>query len=65
MGALFAKIRIFFEETAEELKKCTWPNRAQLLESTMVVIVALIFLAIFVTAVDQVLLFAINLVTTV
>ncbi len=63
MGAWFAKIRVFFEETAEELKKCTWPNRAQLLESTLLVIVALIILAIFVTAVDQVVLYAIHLVT--
>jgi preprotein translocase subunit SecE len=65
MGAWFAKIRVFFEETAEELKKCSWPSRAQLLESTMLVIVALIALSIFVTVVDQVLLYAINLVTTV
>ena len=65
MGAWFAKIRVFFEETAEELRKCTWPNKAQLLESTLLVIVALIFLGIFVTAIDQILLYAINLVTTV
>jgi preprotein translocase subunit SecE len=65
MGAWFAKIRVFFEETGEELKKCSWPNRAQLLESTMVVIVALIILAIFVSIVDLVLVKAINFVTTV
>lgn len=65
MGAWFAKIRVFFEETTEELKKCTWPNKAQLLESTLLVIVALVILSIFVTGVDQILLYAINLVTTV
>lgn len=63
MGAWFAKIRVFFEETAEELKKCTWPTRPQLLESTLLVIVALIILAIFVTSVDWLLLKAINFVT--
>ena len=64
MGAWFAKIRIFFEETSEELRKCTWPTRPQLLESTMLVIVALVILALFVTVVDQILLYAINFVIT-
>jgi len=64
MGEWFAKIRVFFEGTSEELGKCSWPSRPQLLESTLLVIVALVILSVFVTAVDQVLIFAINLVTT-
>ena len=65
MGAWSGKIRVFFEETNEELKKCTWPNRDQLLESTLLVIVALVAVAAFVTLVDRALLILINFVTTV
>jgi len=65
MGAWIGKIRVFFEETNEELKKCTWPSRDQLLESTLLVIVALVAVALFVTAVDYVLIKLINFVTTV
>ncbi len=65
MGAWIGKIKVFFEETNEELKKCTWPAKDQLLESTLLVIVALAVIAAFVTVVDRILLFLINFVTTV
>jgi preprotein translocase subunit SecE len=41
----FAGTRNFFMEVQVELKKCSWPTRPELLESTVVVIVAVAILA--------------------
>ena len=38
----------FFEEVKAELKKCAWPTRPELAESTVVVIVASVMLGAFV-----------------
>jgi len=64
MGEFIAKVRGFFEGVSEEMKKCNWPEREQLFESTIVVIVALIILSVYVAGVDQILLRAVNLITT-
>ena len=64
MGEFIAKLRGFFEGVSEEMKKCNWPEREQLFESTIVVIVALIILSVYVAGVDQILLRAVNLITT-
>ena len=57
-GAMFdaitGKIRRFFSDTVAEMKRCTWPTRQQLLESTGLVVVAIIILALFVFGVDEV-----------
>ena len=37
-------IQTFMGEVQVELKKCTWPTRSELLESTVVVIVAVLIL---------------------
>lgn len=41
-------------DTVEELKKCSWPQRRELVESTIVVTVACLILALFVAVVDYV-----------
>ncbi len=46
------KIRRFVSDTMAELGRCTWPNRQQLFESTVLVVVAIAVLAIFVAGVD-------------
>ncbi|HNV86917.1 MAG TPA: preprotein translocase subunit SecE [Candidatus Omnitrophota bacterium] len=46
------KIKGFFQEVKEELNKVVWPSRAELLGSTMVVIVTTFILAAFIGAVD-------------
>ena len=51
----FAKTRAFIAETMDEMAKCTWPEKSQLLESTILVIVALAVTSIFVAGVDQIL----------
>ena len=38
--------------TIEEMKKCTWPNRDQLVESTLLVMITLVILAGYVALVD-------------
>ena len=48
-------IQTFLGEVQVELKKCTWPTRPELLESTVVVIVAVLILAVAVGFSDLVL----------
>ena len=56
-------IRSFYQETITELKKCTWPTRVELGESTAVVIISVLLLAVFVAGADWVSQFLIRLVT--
>ena len=55
MSRWFSKTRAFIAETMDEMAKCTWPEKSQLLESTILVIVALAVTSIFVAGVDQIL----------
>lgn len=54
------QVRQFITDTMNELRKCSWPERRELYESTILVIVAVIILALFVALVDWVSLVAIN-----
>ena len=60
MNGWFAKTRAFIAETMDEMAKCTWPEKSQLLESTILVIIALAVTSIFVAGVDQVLFHIVN-----
>lgn len=51
----FAGAQNFLHEVQVELKKCTWPTRPELLESTVVVIVAVLILGAAVGVSDLVL----------
>jgi len=51
----FGKIRSFIERTMEEMKKCTWPDRQQLLESTVLVLVVMAVSSAFIFGVDHIL----------
>jgi preprotein translocase subunit SecE len=51
---LLHKIRNFFVEVTGELKKSSWPTRKDLIDSTIVVIVAVFALGIFVSLADMV-----------
>lgn len=50
----FSGIKQFILDTVAELKKCTWPTKHELFESTILVIAALAILALFVAGVDEV-----------
>lgn len=48
----FKKVRIFFTETLQELKKASWPSRLELRDSTVVVIIATILIGLYITLAD-------------
>ena len=58
--AVTGKIRRFISDTIAEMGRCTWPSRQQLLESTGLVVVAIVILALFVFGVDNVAEFVIS-----
>ena len=49
------KLTTFLSEAKAELKKVSWPSRAELINSTMVVIVSVIILAAYIGIVDVIL----------
>ena len=57
------KIRNYIEETQEELKKCSWPNREELKGSTVVVMVTITLLGLFTVGVDWILASLMRLIT--
>ena len=56
----FGKIRSFIERTMDEMRKCTWPTRDQLLESTVLVLVVMAVSSLYIFGVDQILYHVIN-----
>ena len=48
----FGSTRIFVGEMVEELKKCAWPTKSELRDSTLVVIVAAVLLGVFTSISD-------------
>ncbi len=46
------KIKKFFNDVIKEMKKVTWPTKAELQESTVVVIVVSILFAFFTYIID-------------
>lgn len=54
MNDFFGNIRRFIAETMAELRKCTWPGREELFESTILVIVTVVILGSFVALVDEI-----------
>jgi len=54
------KVAKFITEVKTELKKVSWPTKSELINSTIVVIVAVVIMAIFIGLCDVVLSNAIN-----
>jgi preprotein translocase subunit SecE len=52
MNNLFQKAINFIKEARAELRKVTWPNRKQLISSTIVVIITVALVAVFLGIVD-------------
>lgn len=52
LNNLFQKIVNFIKESRAELRKVTWPNRKQLISSTIVVIITVALVAVFLGIVD-------------
>ena len=51
---LFQKLINFIREARAELKKVTWPNKKQLISSTIVVMITVALVAVFLGIVDLV-----------
>ena len=49
------KIKQYYGETVQELKKCTWPSRSELGQHTVLVIAGTILLTAFITLSDVIL----------
>ena len=58
------RIRSWYWDIVAELKKCAWPSRQELAESTVVVIVSVLMLSVFVVSVDWLSGFLIRTLTT-
>jgi preprotein translocase subunit SecE len=56
------KIVSFITEARDELKKVHWPTRKELIDSTKVVIIASVFLVLFIGLVDYILSKILNLI---
>jgi preprotein translocase subunit SecE len=57
-----AKAKQFLTEAKQELKKVTWPNKQQTMNSTWVVILVTVILAAFLGVVDMFLAKAVGLI---
>ena len=55
-------IQKIYSETIRELKKCTWPTRKELFESTRAVISGLVIMTVVVAVLDGVFAFAVKLI---
>jgi preprotein translocase subunit SecE len=62
MGEWFGGFRTFLGEVKVELKKCAWPTRPELMESTMVVIVSIVLVGIYVGLCDTLSMSFLNLI---
>jgi len=60
----FRSTRIFFGEMVGELQKATWPTRAELRDSTIVVLVASAILGVFTSISDFALYQVVDLLTS-
>ncbi|MFA6815158.1 MAG: preprotein translocase subunit SecE [Lentisphaeria bacterium] len=56
-------IQKLYFETASEMKKCSWPNRAELGESTVLIISFLIIMSVYIAAADKILETIVRLIT--
>jgi preprotein translocase subunit SecE len=55
------QVRDFVKDVQLESAKVSWPSREELRDSTVVVLVMVIIVAIFIGAVDRILTFAVGL----
>ena len=46
------RLQQFFREVAAEFRRVTWPNRAEVVGSTAVVLAVVLILAVYLAAVD-------------
>ena len=52
---MYSKITTFIREVKSEIDKVTWPNRNELIASTIVVVVLVVIIALYIGFVDFIL----------
>ena len=55
-----ASLSLYVGETREELRKCTWPTRDELIQSTLLIALVIASLGVFTMVVDFVVLYVIK-----
>lgn len=58
---IFARIAQYFRDVRSEMKRVVWPNRTEVLNSSVVVVVTLIFFVFFALIVDTLVVQALEL----
>ena len=53
-GGRFERVRTFFSEVRNELKRVTWPSQKEVYATTVVVILTSIFFGVYLWGLDQV-----------
>ena len=48
----FERVKQFFREVSGEFRRVNWPSRAEVINSTAVVLAVVVLLAVFLAAVD-------------
>jgi preprotein translocase subunit SecE len=61
---MIARLRQYLNETAQEMKRVSWPTVAELKESTGVVLVSVAVITVFVYVIDKFLDFAVKKIIT-
>lgn len=51
----YEKIALFLKEVKVEMKKVSWPNKAQMIKYTIVVLVAVVILSVIIGIEDKIL----------
>jgi preprotein translocase subunit SecE len=59
-GGRIERARLFLSEVRNELKRVTWPSQKEVYATTVVVIVTSIFFGLYLFALDQILLSAVQ-----
>lgn len=60
----FSSTRLFYRETMTELRKASWPSKAELRDSTLVVLIAVVILGSFIALTDFSLLNGVEMLTS-
>ncbi len=61
--SMMERLRGFITDTMAEMRRCNWPGRKELMESTVLVVIVTLLLACFVAGVDEVARVVVRLVT--
>ena len=64
MQDMISGVRTFWDEVVNETRKTSWPERQELVESTVVVIVAVLLLSVFVGISDKLLILVLKLIVS-